>query len=85
MSETLTIAVDGGELAGWREGSVSRTAVMLHGGPALSGYLDSFTPLLGETFTTVRFQQRGPGAQHRRRAVHRAHRVGELLRRSAAA
>jgi len=59
MSETLTMAVDGGELTGWREGGGPRTAVMLHGGPALSDYLDSFTPLLGETFTTVRFQQRG--------------------------
>jgi pimeloyl-ACP methyl ester carboxylesterase len=59
MSETLTIAVDGGELGGCREGSGPRTAVMLHGGPALSDYLDSFTPLLGEIFTTIRFQQRG--------------------------
>lgn len=57
--ERLSISTPAGEIAAWRDGEGAETAVLLHGGPGLSDYLDTLAPLLGERFRTVRYQQRG--------------------------
>jgi pimeloyl-ACP methyl ester carboxylesterase len=57
--ERLSISTPAGEIAAWRGGSGAETAVLLHGGPGLSEYLDTLAPLLGERFRTVRYQQPG--------------------------
>ncbi|MGH7641574.1 MAG: alpha/beta fold hydrolase [Candidatus Dormibacteria bacterium] len=45
-------------LAGWQTGQ-GPTVVLLHGGPGLSDYMDSLEPELVDSYTVVRFQQRG--------------------------
>ncbi len=57
--ERITIATPAGDIAAWRGGTGAETAVLLHGGPGLSDYLETLTPLLGERFRTIRYQQRG--------------------------
>jgi proline iminopeptidase len=57
--ERITIATPAGDIAAWRGGTGADTAVLLHGGPGLSDYLGTLTPLLDERFRTVRYQQRG--------------------------
>jgi proline iminopeptidase len=55
----ISISTPAGEIAGWQGGHGAETAVLLHGGPGLSDYLDSLSPLLGARFRTIRYQQRG--------------------------
>ena len=51
--------VDGGELAGWVQGT-GRRVLLLHGGPGLSfGYLDSLAGELGDGYEIASYQQRG--------------------------
>jgi pimeloyl-ACP methyl ester carboxylesterase len=57
--ERITVSTPAGEIAAWRGGSGAETAVLLHGGPGMSDYLETLTPLLGERFRTIRYQQRG--------------------------
>ncbi len=60
MTETrISITTPAGEIAAWRGGNGAETAVLLHGGPGMSDYLETLTPLLGERFRTIRYQQRG--------------------------
>jgi proline iminopeptidase len=55
--EPITITTPAGDIAAWTAGA--ETAVLLHGGPGLSEYLDTLSPLAGDRFRTVRYQQRG--------------------------
>jgi proline iminopeptidase len=57
--ERITVSTPAGEIAAWRGGSGAETAVLLHGGPGMSDYLETLTPLLGDRFHTIRYQQRG--------------------------
>ena len=59
--EPLRISTPAGEIAAWRGGARAgvETAVLLHGGPGLDDYLDTFVPFLAERFRTIRYQQRG--------------------------
>ena len=57
--ERFTISTPAGDIAAWRGGNGAETAVLLHGGPGMSDYLETLTPLLGDRFRTVRYQQRG--------------------------
>ncbi|MGC1185702.1 MAG: alpha/beta hydrolase [Candidatus Dormiibacterota bacterium] len=45
-------------LAGWRAGA-GPAVLLLHGGPGLSEYLQSLEPELADSYTTIRYQQRG--------------------------
>lgn len=45
-------------LAGWKAGQ-GPTVVVLHGGPGLTDYTGSLSPELVDSYTVVRFQQRG--------------------------
>ena len=57
--ERITITTPDGEIGAWTGGSGSETAVLLHGGPGLSEYLDTLSPIVGRRFRTIRYQQRG--------------------------
>ncbi len=57
--ERFTVSTPAGEIAAWRGGRGPETAVLLHGGPGMSDYLETLTPLLGDRFRTIRYQQRG--------------------------
>jgi proline iminopeptidase len=57
--ERITIATPDGDIAAWTGGTGTETAVLLHGGPGLSEYLDTLSPLCGHRFRTIRYQQRG--------------------------
>jgi proline iminopeptidase len=51
---------DGGEIVGWvGEAPGKPNALLLHGGPGLSEYLDTLVAELGGLVTTARYQQRG--------------------------
>jgi pimeloyl-ACP methyl ester carboxylesterase len=58
-AQDVTVTTPEGTIAGWREGHGDTVAVLLHGGPGLSDLLESLAGLLGDEFTTIRFQQRG--------------------------
>lgn len=49
----------GGMLVGWRTDQSGPPALLLHGGPGLSDYLDSLAAELAGVLTTARYQQRG--------------------------
>ena len=51
--------VAGGEIVGWRSADAGPPALLLHGGPSLSEYLDSLAAELAGVVTTARYQQRG--------------------------
>jgi pimeloyl-ACP methyl ester carboxylesterase len=51
--------VPGGTLAGWRSDDAGPPALLLHGGPSLSEYLESLAAELAGVVTTARYQQRG--------------------------
>lgn len=52
--------VDGGEIVGWiNETPGMPNALLLHGGPGLSEYLDTLVAELNGLVTTARYQQRG--------------------------
>jgi proline iminopeptidase len=52
--------VDGGELVGWLKQAPGKpNALLLHGGPGLSEYLDTLVAELDGLVTTARYQQRG--------------------------
>ena len=57
----MKIPVDGGELGAWVRDAPAgaRKAVLLHGGPGLSDYLDTLADELDGLLTTVSYQQRG--------------------------
>jgi proline iminopeptidase len=57
--EQITIATPSGDIGAWTGGAGSETAVLLHGGPGLSDYLDTLSPIVGGRFRTIRYQQRG--------------------------
>jgi pimeloyl-ACP methyl ester carboxylesterase len=48
-----------GSIVGWRTDESGPPALLLHGGPSLSDYLDSLTQELAGVLTTARYQQRG--------------------------
>jgi pimeloyl-ACP methyl ester carboxylesterase len=51
---------DGGEIVGWvRDAPSKPNALLLHGGPGLSEYLDTLAAELDGLVTTARYQQRG--------------------------
>ncbi|HET7521662.1 MAG TPA: alpha/beta hydrolase, partial [Candidatus Limnocylindria bacterium] len=50
---------EGGSIVGWRSDDAGPPALLLHGGPSLSEYLDSLAAELGGVLTTARYQQRG--------------------------
>src|SRR6266540_6246960 len=50
--------VPGGEIAGWVSGS-GPPALLLHGGPGLSDYLEDLAAELSAVMTVARYQQRG--------------------------
>ncbi|HEX5578736.1 MAG TPA: alpha/beta hydrolase [Candidatus Limnocylindria bacterium] len=52
-------AVGGGSIVGSRTVDSGPPAILLHGGPSLSDYLDSLVPELAGAVTTARYQQRG--------------------------
>jgi pimeloyl-ACP methyl ester carboxylesterase len=53
-------ATEGGELVGWvRDAPGQPNALLLHGGPGLSEYLDTLAAELDGLVTTARYQQRG--------------------------
>jgi pimeloyl-ACP methyl ester carboxylesterase len=55
----LSVPVEGGEIAGWVNGS-GLPVLLLHGGPGLSfDYLDGLADEIGEGFEAAGFQQRG--------------------------
>jgi proline iminopeptidase len=51
------------DIGGWTRGAGDHQLVLLHGGPGMSDYLEGFGDLLadelGETWSIVRYQQRG--------------------------
>lgn len=51
--------VAGGRIVGWRTDESGPPALLLHGGPGLSDYLDSLALELAGVLTTARYQQRG--------------------------
>jgi pimeloyl-ACP methyl ester carboxylesterase len=51
--------VQGGQIVGWRGDESGPPALLLHGGPGLSDYLDSLVSELDGVLTTARYQQRG--------------------------
>jgi pimeloyl-ACP methyl ester carboxylesterase len=51
--------VVGGSIVGWRSDDSGPAALLLHGGPSLSEYLDSLAIELAGVVTTARYQQRG--------------------------
>jgi pimeloyl-ACP methyl ester carboxylesterase len=51
--------VAGGQIVGWRGDESGPPALLLHGGPGLSDYLDSLAMELAGVVTTARYQQRG--------------------------
>jgi pimeloyl-ACP methyl ester carboxylesterase len=51
--------VAGGAIVGWRSADAGPPALLLHGGPSLSDYLDSLVAELDGVVTTARYQQRG--------------------------
>lgn len=51
--------VAGGSIVGWRSDDAGPPALLLHGGPSLSEYLDSLAAELRGVMTTARYQQRG--------------------------
>jgi pimeloyl-ACP methyl ester carboxylesterase len=51
--------VAGGSIVGWRSDEAGPPALLLHGGPSLSDYLDSLASELDGVVTTARYQQRG--------------------------
>jgi pimeloyl-ACP methyl ester carboxylesterase len=51
-------SVPGGEIVGWVSGS-GPPALLLHGGPGLSEYLDDLAAELSAVMTVARYQQRG--------------------------
>ena len=51
--------VAGGTIVGWRSADAGPPALLLHGGPSLSEYLDSLAVELAGVLTTARYQQRG--------------------------
>jgi pimeloyl-ACP methyl ester carboxylesterase len=51
--------VAGGQIVGWRSADAGPPALLLHGGPSLSEYLDSLAAELAGVVTTARYQQRG--------------------------
>ena len=51
--------VSGGTIVGWRSADAGPPALLLHGGPSLSEYLDSLARELAGLMTTARYQQRG--------------------------
>ena len=52
-------AVEGGSIVGLRSDDSGPPALLLHGGPSLSDYLDSLAVELAGVVTTARYQQRG--------------------------
>jgi pimeloyl-ACP methyl ester carboxylesterase len=56
--EQITIVTPAGEIAAWTGGTGPETAVLLHGGPGMSEYLDTLVPFCAPRFRTVRYQQR---------------------------
>ena len=57
--QRITIATPDGDIGAWTGGTGSETALLLHGGPGLSDYLDTLSPIVGGRFRTIRYQQRG--------------------------
>jgi proline iminopeptidase len=55
----VTITTPAGDIAAWTGGTGTETAVLLHGGPGLTEYLDTLSPIVGRRFRTIRYQQRG--------------------------
>jgi proline iminopeptidase len=53
------VEVPGGQIVGWRTDDSGPPALLLHGGPSLSDYLDSLASELAGLLTTARYQQRG--------------------------
>ena len=51
--------VAGGQIVGWRTDESGPHALLLHGGPSMSDYLDSLAGELAGVLTTARYQQRG--------------------------
>ncbi len=51
--------VPGGRIVGWRTDQSGPPALLLHGGPSMSDYLDSLAGELAGVLTTARYQQRG--------------------------
>jgi pimeloyl-ACP methyl ester carboxylesterase len=51
--------VAGGALVGWRTDESGPPALLLHGGPGMSDYLESLASELSGVLTTARYQQRG--------------------------
>jgi pimeloyl-ACP methyl ester carboxylesterase len=51
--------VAGGSVVGWHTDGSGPQALLLHGGPGLSDYLDSLALELAGVLTTARYQQRG--------------------------
>ena len=52
-------AAAGGQIVGWRTDEAGPPALLLHGGPSMSDYLDSLVAELAGVVTTARYQQRG--------------------------
>jgi pimeloyl-ACP methyl ester carboxylesterase len=57
--QRITIATPAGDIGAWTGGTGTETAVFLHGGPGMSDYLDTLSPIVGRRFRTIRYQQRG--------------------------
>jgi proline iminopeptidase len=57
--QRIRIATPDGDIGGWTGGTGTETAVLLHGGPGMSDYLESLSPIAGRRFRTIRYQQRG--------------------------
>jgi proline iminopeptidase len=57
--QPITITTPAGDIAAWTGGTGSETAVFLHGGPGMTDYLDTLSPIVGRRFRTIRYQQRG--------------------------
>jgi pimeloyl-ACP methyl ester carboxylesterase len=51
--------VAAGSIAGWRSDDAGPPALLLHGGPSLSDYMESLAGELRGLLTTARYQQRG--------------------------
>jgi pimeloyl-ACP methyl ester carboxylesterase len=58
-AHTVAVTVPDGTLHGWRDGHGPHTAVCFHGGPGLGDLTGPLAELLGDVFTSVRYQQRG--------------------------